>query len=438
MNNFQIESGQSWGIVGRNGSGKTRMAASLAEKMGGAMVSFELEEALLEREISEDDSEFLDRIDFGRTVRELIDEVAQGNDSEEIASVLGLATQMEQGFRTLSTGERRRLMLARALVGDPKLLVLDEPFDGLDQGFRDPLRELLKGRDLILVANRLSDLDGLVDFLICVEDGEVVLSGTRDEVTGNEVFRHLMGMGRKELVLPERVVMELPDGPLVTMKNVTVVHGGREIISSFDWMVERGQNWKISGPNGCGKSTLVNLITGDHPQCYSNEVTVMGMRRGSGESIWDVKRYVGILSPALHQQHRVGSTALEVVVSGFFDSVGLYREVLPEQLRVAREWLEVVGMTEWGGRGFRSLSYGQQRLLLVARALVKQPPLLVLDEPCQGLDALNRALVLEVIDRIAATGLTQIIYITHEPEDRLKCITHDLRYLEAGFVERNR
>lgn len=438
MNDFQIESGQSWGIVGRNGSGKTRMAASLAEKMGGAMVSFELEEALLEREISEDDSEFLDRIDFGRTVRELIDEVAHGNDTEEIASVLGLATQMEQGFRTLSTGERRRLMLARALVGDPKLLVLDEPFDGLDQGFRDPLRELLKGRDLILVANRLSDLDGLVDFLICVEDGEVVLTGTRDEVTGNEVFRHLMGMGRKELVLPERVVMELPDGPLVTMKNVTVVHGGREIISSFDWMVGRGQNWKISGPNGCGKSTLVNLITGDHPQCYSNEVTVMGMRRGSGESIWDVKRYVGILSPALHQQHRVGSTALEVVVSGFFDSVGLYREVLPEQLRVAREWLEVVGMTEWSGRGFRSLSYGQQRLLLVARALVKQPPLLVLDEPCQGLDALNRALVLEVIDRIAATGLTQILYITHEPEDRLKCITHDLRYLEAGFVERNR
>jgi molybdate transport system ATP-binding protein len=324
------------------------------------------------------------------------------------------------------------------LVGDPELLVLDEPFDGLDQAFRDPLRKLLEGRELILVANRLSDLDGLADHLICIENGEVILSGTRDEVTENEVFRHLVGMSREELILPERVEMELADGPLVTMKNVTVVHGGREIISSLDWVVERGQNWKISGPNGCGKSTLVNLVTGDHPQCYSNNVTVMGMRRGSGESIWDVKRFVGILSPALHQQHRVGSTALEVVVSGFFDSVGLYREVSPEQWRVAREWLEVVGMTEWSRRGFRSLSYGQQRLLLVARALVKQPPLLVLDEPCQGLDALNRALVLEVIDRIASTGLTQILYITHEPEDRLECVTHELRFMETGFVERNR
>jgi molybdate transport system ATP-binding protein len=438
MDEVQIEPGQSWGIVGRNGSGKTRMAASLAEKLGGALVSFELEEALLEREIREDDSEFLDRIDFGRTVRELIDEVADGNDIDEVASSLGLSRLLDQGFRTLSTGERRRLMLARALVGDPGLLVLDEPLDGLDQGFRDPLRELLHGRDLILVANRLSDLDGLVDHLICVDDGEVVLSGSRDEVAGNEVFCHLMGMARREVVLPERVAMEWPDGPLVTMNEVTVVHGGREVISSLDWVVERGQNWKISGPNGCGKSTLVNLVTGDHPQCYSNEVTVMGMRRGSGESIWDIKRYVGILSPALHQQHRVGSTALEVVASGFFDSVGLYREVHPDQWKVAREWLEVVGMTEWRDRGFRSLSYGQQRLLLVARALVKQPPLLVLDEPCQGLDALNRALVLEVIDRIAATGLTQILYITHEPEDRLDCVTHELRFMEAGFVGQNR
>lgn len=438
MTDFEIDRGRSWGIVGRNGSGKTRMAAALAEKYGGALVSFELEEALLEREIREDDSEFLDRIDFGRTVRELIDEVAQGKNVDEVASALGLSDLLEQGFRTLSTGERRRLMLARALVGDPELLVLDEPFDGLDQAFRDPLRKLLEGRELILVANRLSDLDGLADHLICIENREVILSGTRDEVTENEVFRHLVGMSREELILPERVEMELADGPLVTMKNVTVFHGGREIISSLDWVVERGQNWKISGPNGCGKSTLVNLVTGDHPQCYSNNVTVMGMRRGSGESIWDVKRFVGILSPALHQQHRVGSTALEVVVSGFFDSVGLYREVSPEQWRVAREWLEVVGMTEWSRRGFRSLSYGQQRLLLVARALVKQPPLLVLDEPCQGLDALNRALVLEVIDRIASTGLTQILYITHEPEDRLECVTHELRFMETGFVERNR
>ena len=154
-----------------------------------------------------------------------------------------------------------------------------------------------------------------------------------------------------------------------------------------------------------------------------------------GESIWDVKRFVGIVSPSLHQQYRVGANALEVIVSGFYDSVGIYQEVSPEHLETAKAWLDLVGMTPWSKRPFRSLSYGQQRLLLVARALVKQPPLLVLDEPCQGLDVVNRALVLRVIDRIASTGLTQILYITHEPEDRLECVTHELKHDGRGWVK---
>ncbi|MDA9830613.1 ATP-binding cassette domain-containing protein [Akkermansiaceae bacterium] len=435
MSEFEIRPGRSLGIVGRNGSGKTTLAASLAEKHGGTLVSFELENELLEREIREDDSEFLDRIDFGRSVRELIEEVcSDGRELEGVAEVLGLSKIIEQGFLTLSTGERRRLMLARVLVQNPKLLVLDEPFDGLDQAFRQPLRDLLDGRDLILVANRLSDLEGLAGDVCCVEDGRVILSGSLEELVRNEAFQQLMGLGEIGLVLPDGKSIAPPPGALVSMEKVTVVHGGREIISDFDWTVESGQNWKISGPNGCGKSTLVNLVTGDHPQCYSNDVTVMGMRRGLGESIWDIKRYVGIVSPSLHQQHRVSFNALQIVASGFFDSVGIYQDVAPGHWKVARMWLELVGMAPWADRPFRSLSYGQQRLLLVARALVKRPPLLVLDEPCQGLDPINRALVLGVIDRIASTNLTQILYITHEPEDRLDCVTHELRYEGDGWL----
>ncbi|MDF1711082.1 MAG: ATP-binding cassette domain-containing protein [Akkermansiaceae bacterium] len=435
MSEFEIRPGRNLGIVGRNGSGKTTFAASLAGKHGGTLVSFELENELLEREIREDDSEFLDRIDFGRSVRELIEEVcSDGRKLEDVAEVLGLSKIIEQGFLTLSTGERRRLMLARALVQNPKLLVLDEPFDGLDQAFRQPLRDLLDGRDLILVANRLSDLEGLAGDVCCVEDGRVILSGSLEELVRNEAFQQLMGLGEIGLVLPDGKSIAPPPGALVSMEKVTVVHGGREIISDFDWTVESGQNWKISGPNGCGKSTLVNLVTGDHPQCYSNDVTVMGMRRGLGESIWDIKRYVGIVSPSLHQQHRVSFNALQIVASGFFDSVGIYQDVAPGHWKVARMWLELVGMAPWADRPFRSLSYGQQRLLLIARALVKRPPLLVLDEPCQGLDPINRALVLGVIDRIASTNLTQILYITHEPEDRLDCVTHELRYEGDGWL----
>lgn len=432
MSDFEVKPGRSLGVVGRNGSGKTTLAATLAKEHDGTLVSFELENELLEREIREDDSEFLDRIDFGRSVRELIEEVCPDEgELEKVAVALGLSKILEQGFLTLSTGERRRLMLARALVQDRRLLVLDEPFDGLDQAFRQPLRDLLAGRDLILVANRLSDLEGLVEDVCCVEEGCVILSGSLDEVVGNEAFQQLMGLGDHGLVLPDGESISPPPGPLVSMRQVTVVHGGREIVSEFDWTVEKEQNWKISGPNGCGKSTLVNLVTGDHPQCYSNDVTVMGMRRGLGESIWDIKRYVGIVSPALHQQHRVSFNALQIVASGFFDSVGIYQDVSPDHWKVAGMWLDLVGMTRWAGRPFRSLSYGQQRLLLVARSLVKRPPLLVLDEPCQGLDPMNRALVLGVIDRIASTQLTQILYITHEPEDRLECVTHELSH-EGG------
>lgn len=435
MSELEVRPGKSLGIVGRNGSGKTTLASKLAEENGATLVSFELENELLEREIREDDSEFLNRIDFGRSVRELIEEVCPDEAKlREIADKLGLSQILEQGFLTLSTGERRRLMLARALIQNSKLLVLDEPFDGLDQNFRQPLRDLLEGRDLVLVVNRLGDLEGLVDDVCCIEDGAVILSGSPEKVFKNEAFQQLMGLNDGELVLPKGGSISPSSGALVSMKQVTVVHGGREIISDFDWSVEMGQNWKISGPNGCGKSTLVNLVTGDHPQCYSNDVTVMGLRRGLGESIWDVKRHVGIISPSLHQQHRVSFNALQIVASGFFDSVGIYQDVSPEHWRMAGEWLELVGMTPWADRPFRSLSYGQQRLLLVARALVKRPPLLVLDEPCQGLDPMNRSLVLSVIDRIASTNLTQILYITHEPEDRLECITHELKYVNQGWL----
>ncbi|MDB4408553.1 ATP-binding cassette domain-containing protein [Akkermansiaceae bacterium] len=433
-----------WGIIGWNGSGKSHFAAALAESFqDAALVSFEAEDALLEREIREDDSEFLDYMDPGRSVIELIREVGPPEVCvDDLVTRLGLSALADRGFRLLSTGERRRLMLARALVQSPKVLILDEPFDGLDQEFRIHLRDLLKSLaekvTLVIVANRLSELEGLVSHLAFVERGKLLLSGPREEVEGNPIFKQLMEFDDETVTIPERTATQFEHaGPFVSMKDVTVVHGGREIISSFSWKVEQGQNWKISGPNGCGKSTLVNLVTGDHPQCYSNEVTVFGLRRGQGESVWDIKRHLGIVSPALHQQYRVGSPALEVVLSGFYDSVGIYQKPQPEHLTVARQWLQVVGLAEYEKKLFRRFSYGQQRLLLIARALVKQPPLLILDEPCQGLDPLNRALVLKVIDRIAATGLTQILYITHEPEDHLNCVTDELNF-ENGRWGMNR
>ncbi len=431
----EILPGEHWGIIGKNGSGKSALAAQLANEERAQLVSFEVEDALLEREIREDDTDFLDRIDPGRSVTEMLREVVGTGNQEEIERMLrqlGLDSLRDRGFRLLSTGEKRRVMIARALIQKPSRLVLDEPFDGLDQEFRSCFGQMLKELQaevcLIIVANRLSDLDGLITHLVYLDSGACLLAGARELVEKNEVFQQLMAVKVSSVPVGEIDQKTQFDEPLVIMKKLTVVHGGRAIIDGLDWQIEPGQNWKITGPNGCGKSTLVNLITGDHPQCYSNDVTVMGMRRGSGESIWDVKRHVGIVSPALHQQYRVNINALSVVLSGFHDSIGLYQAATTSEQEAAQEWLRVMGMDAFAGRAFRSLSYGQQRLLLVARALVKGPPLLVLDEPCQGLDPINRALVLTVIDELVARGQSQLIYITHEPEDRLKCVTHSLSH----------
>jgi molybdate transport system ATP-binding protein len=197
-----------------------------------------------------------------------------------------------------------------------------------------------------------------------------------------------------------------------------------KIFSGVNWQIEQGQHWQVRGPNGCGKSTLLGLILGDHPQCYSNDVTVLGMKRGSGETIWDVKRHIGVVSSALHLQYRVNCTALEVLISGFYDSIGLYQQPSKKEILYAREWLQLLEMSQFEKVGFRNLDYGQQRLLLIGRALIKQPALLILDEPYQGLDFLNRKLVFRALNRIASANISQLLYVTHHQEDSLDAIHH--------------
>ncbi len=158
------------------------------------------------------------------------------------------------------------------------------------------------------------------------------------------------------------------------------------------------------------------------------------MKRGSGETIWDVKKHIGVVSSALHLQYRVNCSALEVLVSGFYDSIGLYQQPSKKEFLLAREWLQLLEMSELEKVGFRNLDYGQQRLLLIGRALIKQPALLILDEPYQGLDYLNRKLVFHALNRIASAGISQLLYVTHHEEDALDAIQHfvDFEAQERG------
>lgn len=194
----------------------------------------------------------------------------------------------------------------------------------------------------------------------------------------------------------------------------------------MDWTIQAGEHWQVTGPNGSGKTCLLNLITGDHPQCYTNDIFVFGMQRGSGESIWQIKRYIGYVSSSLQWEYRVSINVRNVIISGFYDSIGLYQKYTDRERVIAEQWLALLGMSERATEPFNQLSYGDQRLVLIARAMVKHPTLLILDEPCLGLDDLNRQLVLALIEKICAGTETTVLYVNHRAQDNIAGIHQHL------------
>ncbi|UJF23517.1 ATP-binding cassette domain-containing protein [Shewanella sp. OMA3-2] len=217
--------------------------------------------------------------------------------------------------------------------------------------------------------------------------------------------------------------------PVFQLNNGRVAYSDKVIFSGVNWRIDNGVHWQVKGPNGCGKSTLLGLIFGDHPQCYSNDIDIFGKKRGSGESIWEIKKHIGMVSSALHLQYRVNSSALDVIVSGFYDSIGLYQQPTTQQVAIATEWLAILHMGHLSKSSFRQLEYGQQRLLLIARAIVKQPTLLILDEPYQGLDYLGRRLIKNALELIAKEHLSQLLYVSHYQQDSLDSIEHYIEFV---------
>jgi molybdate transport system ATP-binding protein len=216
------------------------------------------------------------------------------------------------------------------------------------------------------------------------------------------------------------------------MKGVRVRFGDVTILDGLDWTVRRGENWAVVGPNGAGKTTLLNLITGDNLQGYANEISLFGVPKGSGESLWDIREKIGVVSSELQVRYRKGIQVRDVVASGLFDSIGLFRRLSEGDRRLVEDWMDLLGILPMAERPFDGLSYGERRMALIARAMVKSPLLLILDEPCQGLDRANRRRMLKLIDRIGSSTGTRIIYVSHYEEEIPSCINRVLRLRRAG------
>jgi molybdate transport system ATP-binding protein len=341
--------------------------------------------------------------------------------ADEVAAVaarLGLADRLDQPFITLSNGQTRRARIARALLGHPELLVLDDPFLGLDAAGR---------ADVAAFLGRLVG-EGLRLVLVCAADA----------VPGWVTHRLELPTSPRERPVPEwhwRVQEQpahagrSPGEPIIELRDVTVRHGGRVLLDSVTWTVRAGERWAVLGPNGSGKTTLLSLLCGDHPQAFSNDVRLFGRRRGTGERIWDVKRPVGLTSPEFHLYFTGPLTAERAAATGFFDGV-TYHATTEEQDRMVNGLFGDFGLSALHNRPFRQLSTGEQKLVLLARALVKRPRLLILDEPFQGFDADTVARCRDWLDAHLGADQT-LLFVSHHPPELPRTVTRTLR-LDGG------
>lgn len=344
--------------------------------------------------------------------------------------LLSLGRLLERRVKQLSNGEMRRLLLARALACGPRLLVLDDPFAGLDRAGRERLHgvlgEVAGETTLVIATARPDEIPTCVTDLLQIEAGSVV---KRTKVA--RMAPQARQPGREPATrTPRQPLGEL----LVEMTGVSVRYGDALILDSIDFSLRRGEHCALLGPNGAGKSTLLSLLLADNPQAYANDIRLFGKARGSGESIWDIKSRIGWVAPELLMHYPPDWSCLDVTLSGFFASVGLFRRTGLEQEARARETLLWLGLGTVGDKPLRDLSHGHRRLVLLARALVGKPDLVVLDEPCQGLDPEHTALVNQAVDRVALELPVGSIYVSHHEDELPACVTRVLRLRDGRLV----
>ena len=518
--NWSYESGQAWLVIGPNGGGKAEFINALANEAGIRFVgneknegdrplnqskssyfsSFEksveivsLEKAakIIEEERINDESDYVEGgIDHGRSGRIFISqsldisikknsslpEFAKSLEKDPSIKLCGIEKILDRGLKYMSTGEIRRTLLARALISGKKLLILSDPFAGLDKESRTILleffnsiteRQIKKPENnsfphIILAMERWNEIPENISHVIEFSNKEISFCGCKEDYLkklNQSDKNHLMekkelkdsfyeiiqttskGENSEGTVLSksstsEGTVLSQSEGTdlsasskiLVEMKNVNVGWGDNRVLKNINWKLLEGNHWLIRGPNGSGKTTFLELITGDNQQVYSNEIYMFGKKRGSGESIWDIKKNLGIVSYRMHVEYRMlGGTSLQnVIISGLRDSIGLYGKASDLEISTAKKWLALAKLQDRADENFGNLSYGEQRAVLILRAVVKSPKILILDEPCHGLDENYRFKILELLELIAEQKTTTLLHVTHDPSEMLKCEKHIL------------
>ncbi len=342
----------------------------------------------------------------------------------------------------LSSGELRKFKLASSLFSNPRVLIMDNPFIGLDAETRQQLKELLttlsleQSLQIILVLSKSDEIPDFITHVVEVVDMKVKPKVPRETYLYHRVPVPTSVLSDEKrqaiLALPHNAKEPHDSQEVIAFHHVSIRYGSRTILSDLDWRVMNGEHWVLSGQNGSGKSTLLSLVCADNPQGYACDISLFGNRRGSGESIWEIKRHIGYVSPEMHRSYQRDIPALRIVASGLKDSVGLYVQSTEQEREVCRWWMRIFGIEHLAERSFLHMSSGEQRLVLLARAFVKDPELLILDEPLHGLDNVNRRLVKDIIETFCQRPHKTLIFVSHYKEERPACIDHEIYLKHQG------
>ena len=329
---------------------------------------------------------------------------------------------LNRSLKSMSSGEQKRVFLHYLLAQKLDFMILDNPFDNLDIATRESLKTMFckasQKTTFIQLVHRERDLLPFIESILTFDNKHnfILQPDKQDFLQQYQASQknHFTGEIPPPLQLYENVQQEL-----IKFQNVKVNYDEKPILQDITWTIRKGEFWHLRGPNGSGKTTILSMITGDNPKGYGQNLTLFGIKKGSGESIWTIKENIGYVTPSMVDLFSTRHTLAQMLISGFHDSIGLYIYPTDLQIDTANLWLKLVGMEEFTDKLFCLLSAGQQRMALVIRAMIKHPPLLILDEPIAGLDDFHSLLVVSLINKIADESNTAILYVSHQEEEGL-------------------
>jgi len=453
---WTIRRTEQWALTGPSGSGKTLLAHTLLGLHfatgrifgpAGDRIAIVEQQHRFRNSAGTNDLYYQQRFnasDADKTIT-VAQELADGGwTGQDFPADLRILPLLQKPLIQLSNGENKRLQLAIALMEDPEMLILDNPFLGLDNEGRATLHAIIdglarRGTQLLLITSP-HEIPASITHVARLDKGKWVFRGPR---TGFHTADPKEPTARLDQEIMGRLRSAISENDsrdfsfAVRMVNTTIRYGGQTILQKINWEVRKGERWNVAGPNGAGKSTLLSLITADNPQAYANEIWLFDRRRGTGETIWDIKKRIGFVSPELHLYFDSSATGFEVVASGLFDTIGLFRTPTPEQEALVSLWLRLLSLQDLRAKRLAQLSTGEQRRILLARALIKNPPVLILDEPCQGLDEEQTAWFRWLIDAICKDFDTTLIYVSHYRQELPSCIDRFLLLEKGEAVDTN-